>query len=100
MEKFAQRDATIAVAAALPSLGALQHARRGLDPQEIIDELDAGQKGRLLELIAAGNSLPWDDADDELRPLELIHPGYQGNIAMLNNRGWSAALILLSEHAN
>lgn len=67
------------------------------DAKETLGALTSLQKARLVELVEAGNTLPWADIDSELMALRLVQPGHRRqDHTTLNNWGWSVAMMATS----
>ena len=65
--------------------------------QEISEGLQSSQRLRLLALFGSRRALLWEEGDDELKGLRLIHirRSEQGaETAELNNHGWAVAMSL------
>jgi len=64
------------------------------DPEKTLSALSASQRIRLIELLEAGNTLPWAEIDDDLLTLRLVQPGHRReDHTTLNNWGWSVAMM-------
>ncbi|WP_260583146.1 hypothetical protein [Sphingopyxis sp. PET50] len=65
--------------------------------QEIFDALQSAQRARLMSLFSSRHALPWEEGDDELTGLRLVHirqPSRGEETTELNNRGWSVAMLI------
>ena len=65
--------------------------------QQIAAGLQFSQRLRLLALFGSRRALPWEEGDDELKGLRLIHIRRLergAETAELNNHGWAVAMRL------
>lgn len=65
--------------------------------QEIAAGLQFSQRLRLLALFGSRHALAWEEGDDELKGLRLIHIRRSergAETAELNNHGWAVAMSL------
>ncbi|WP_156878298.1 hypothetical protein [Sphingopyxis sp. QXT-31] len=65
--------------------------------QEILEVLHPSQRTRLGSLFGSRQALPWEEGDDELSGLGLVHirhPERGEETTELNNRGWSVAMLI------
>lgn len=63
------------------------------DLEKTLATLSTSQKARLIELLKAGNTLPWAEIDEGLLALRLVQPGHRrDDHTTLNNWGWAVAM--------
>jgi len=68
--------------------------------QEIFATLHLFQRARLTSLFGSRHALPWEDGNDELTGLHLVHIRrlkHGGETTELNNRGWSVTMLINDE---
>ncbi|WP_156878145.1 hypothetical protein [Sphingopyxis sp. QXT-31] len=64
--------------------------------REILDRLTAPQLARLRGLFGTRHAQPWNNGDDELKAMRLVHCHQNGQgreTTELNNLGWTVAMI-------